>query len=185
MMKVYQTQFTPSQCRALLKQDITRFRSVFLLGSEQFTGWTLGNWFAVAYHDGEDSGTKLDQYGITRGIRLIRNKALAHMRVKNGVTHIGVRAHRGATDTPSIVFWLCVMFVLSMGIGLLSSGADWETALLVSAVAAPTITLIHVLMTLAWSYLSPAGEENEKRLLNFLENSLQLKLVNSGQSIFE
>lgn len=175
MKKRYHTRLSPAQCRARLKQDIRRFAAPFSGGYEQFTGWACGRWFAVSYHDGENSGISMEGDALVRRIRLVRNKAIARITVREGVSAVAVRTYRGCTDILSIAFVAAGLFLANMLITLLSGMGDADAALLVSVWLAAAMTLAWAALTAAWSYLSRAGEDNGRRLLEFLQATLQME----------
>ena len=156
MKRRYTTMLSVDESRARIKENIDLFP--FNFGYETFFGWVKYRIFSINYSDGK-----------IRRNNPIFNKVIGRILTKKGKTIIEFRTFNGLTDTFSLIYiglgsFLILLFATQ---GIL----DLWSMLVFSMLCC----IFTALVTFIFTILSTEGKEGEQRLIEFLENILELE----------
>lgn len=158
LMRKYITSLSPKECTSIIKDSIDFISIGF--GFEKFTGWILLNIFSISFSSGP--------------IRLynpIYNKIIGKISKKDGVTYVSIIKFKGLTDFFSIGF----IFILSFIIILIASQGLLNVWILICM--SLLCCLLAAIITFTFTRITIEGQNGDKRLTEFIERNLDLKVV--------
>ncbi|WP_454190140.1 hypothetical protein [Paenibacillus sp. Marseille-Q7038] len=151
----YTTKLSQKECISFIKDNIDFIRFDFY--NESFRGWTKFGIFSISYNDGEHNRR-----------RIVRNKAVGRISVKEGITHVRFRLYKGWTDIFSLMYTMLLFSCMNLFMG----------PPFISEMFFFSVTLIPAIMVLySWLYtiLSEDGHSNEAILLAYVERIFELE----------
>lgn len=151
----YTTKLSRKECISFIKDNIDFIHFDFY--NESFRGWTKFGIFSISYNDGEQK----------RG-RIVRNKAVGRISVKDGETRIRFRLYKGWTDFFSMIYTM----LLASCVNVMMGPPFISYMFLVSVTVIPLILILY-----SWLYTisSEDGRSNEVYLLAYLERVFELE----------
>ena len=151
----YITKLPRKECLSFIKENIDFIRFDFY--NESFRGWTKFGIFSISYNDGEHNRR-----------RIVRNKAVGRISVKDGKTHVRFRLYKGWTDPFALIY---TMFLFSC-INLIMGPPFISEMFFLSVSLLPAIMVLY-----SWLYtiLSEDGHSNEAILLAYVERVFELE----------
>lgn len=151
----YISKLSQKECISFIKDNIDFIHFNFY--DESFRGWTKFGIFSISYNDGEQKRR-----------RIVRNKAVGRISVKDGQTRIRFRLYKGWTDIFSIIYTMLLASFLNVVMG----------PPFISYMFLASVTVIPAILVLySWLYtiLSKDGHFNEVTLLSYLERVFELE----------
>lgn len=151
----YTTKLSRKECISFIKDNIDFIRFDFY--NESFRGWTKFGIFSISYNDGEHNRR-----------RIVRNKAVGRISVKDGKTRVRFRLYKGWTDLFSLIYTMLLFSFMNL----------FMAPPFISEMFFLSVTLLPAIMVLySWLYtiLSEDGHSNEATLLAYVERVFELE----------
>lgn len=154
--RTYTTTLSIKECHRIIRENLELI--FFNYGSDRFEGWVRLGFIRIIFTN-----------SLFRLQKPIFNRVTGRIRSKGGITRVFVHTYQGLTDIISLL----KIFLFSSMVILIIFNSPILNLLIVSIIISLFLSFLSFLMTV----LSENGKSNEFELIDFLERSLDLKLL--------